>query len=832
MTRILGKWKECAAWAALWIGVSLLVFRVALPPGAVLMASDENIGVLAHQKRAMENSAVYPWEQTLWGMPHPASFRPGFLLERAMPLEAFANWFHAICLAGAAWWLALYLRGKGLRFPAAAFGALVAFWTGTNLTLAYAGHNGKYAILFFLAMAVWALGKWSATKRGGWAVAAGGAAGGMFLEQGDVALFCSLCLLPVALAEWRAAWGGSWRGGAKRWAGSVLPALAAVGLMAAGTTLSTLHGGIADSTESMDKAAKWDYVTQWSQPPGESFDFIAPGWMGWRSGEESGPYRGRTGQSAEWKATGRGFRNFRLESVYVGALPLLSAILGLGALARRRRKDGKPSAWNGTAAAWAAAGALALVLSFGKYTPLYRVLGALPGFSEIRNPNKFLHFFQVAWGVLAAFGLDAAFEEKREGVLRKWAWGCLAAAGLAAAAWTVVTLDGASGAVRWMGEGWSLAAGKAIQQNRAFALLWLAIACGLAGAAVGGLAVQRRRGGSPRWGKALAWLPAAFVLAEAACVVGPRYIQAMPGGYVAENELVRHLRAELGPNRLAFAPGDQAGLYNFWLTFLFPYYGLSSVEVTQLPRPPADYAAFWQAVRDPLRQWRLTGVSHVLAHGSTAAAMLRNPVWAAQLEPVWAYRPREDGQGGVATDGVDLAAPAGHAEFVLRMKERPPRIAVVKKWRTALDPDALAALADPARDPLDEILIAADGTSLDLENGGRDGHENVETVEELKSGCFSFRVKTDGPAVVRVAERWNQGWRATLDGKTARVLRCDYMFLGVWIPEAGEWDVRLVYSPREPGVALQLAGLFLALAGLLSAMVPRFKRADGNGAPA
>jgi hypothetical protein len=79
------------------------------------------------------------------------------------------NAYHGLCLALAAWLLALYLRDRGLRPAACAFGGLVAFWTGTNLTLTYAGHVGKYGTLVFLALATFALGRWGRTKRLAWA---------------------------------------------------------------------------------------------------------------------------------------------------------------------------------------------------------------------------------------------------------------------------------------------------------------------------------------------------------------------------------------------------------------------------------------------------------------------------------------------------------------------------------------------------------------------------------------------------------------------------------------------------------------------------------------
>jgi hypothetical protein len=147
-------------------------------------------------------------------------------------------------------------------------------------------------------------------------------------------------------------------------------------------------------------------------PPDESIEFIAPGYMGWRSGEPSGPYWGRTGQSAEWPRTGQGFSNFRLENIYLGIIPVAFALLACLAAWRRagvsdtvgqvaRRRDAR---------FWSVAALLLLLLSFGKYFPLYFFFYHLPIVGNIRNPNKFMQVFQIGMGILAAYGFDRIFD--------------------------------------------------------------------------------------------------------------------------------------------------------------------------------------------------------------------------------------------------------------------------------------------------------------------------------------------------------------------------------------------------------------------------------------
>ena len=56
---------------------------------------------------------------------------------------------------------------------------------------------------------------------------------------------------------------------------------------------------------------------------------------------------------------------------------------------------------------WGCVAIITLLLAFGKFFPLYALFYKLPFVNSIRNPNKFLQIFQLALGILAAYGLDA-----------------------------------------------------------------------------------------------------------------------------------------------------------------------------------------------------------------------------------------------------------------------------------------------------------------------------------------------------------------------------------------------------------------------------------------
>jgi len=201
-----------------------------------------------------------------------------------------------------------------------------------------------------------------------------------------------------------------------------------VALIMSGATLMltyTQNVSLITAQQEDDPRQKWEFSTQWSWPPEETIDFVAPGYMGWRSGETEGPYWGRMGRSAGWEKTGQGFMNFKLENQYLGAIPIIFAFFAVFAvffrsnLLRREKLSQESMRVNedlnnsanikAEVIFWFCAAMVALLLSFGKYFPLYQLFYQLPAVNNIRNPNKFLQIFQLAVGILAAYGAHLIF---------------------------------------------------------------------------------------------------------------------------------------------------------------------------------------------------------------------------------------------------------------------------------------------------------------------------------------------------------------------------------------------------------------------------------------
>lgn len=419
--------------------LAALLFSPLLIPGRCLFSTDDNLGMMPSIKEAFPSQFLglgQWWDKGLygWGGRGQTAWTP-FLLGILPSLFAF-NWIHAIDLVLASIFLFFFLRANNVSFPAIALGILTAFWLGSNFTLTYAGHTPKFSILMLAAAALLCLKQMKQNVNDWfWCIIAGGLMGLMFIEQQDVALFFGVFLglyavfnlvllrFPELFGKKPLACAGPNKA---KWIGSVGLMLFLIVIMALLVSSTTLLSSYAANIQSVsqDKVTagshdQWEFATQWSWPPEESIDFIAPGYMGWRSGEAEGPYWGRMGRSAGWEKTGQGFMNFKLENQYLGAIPVIFALFAIfaaffGFNVRRDKLSGEKFDWaaNDIKAEiyfWFFAAVITLLLSFGKYFPLYQLFYQLPVMSNIRNPNKFLQIFQLAVGILTAYGAHLVF---------------------------------------------------------------------------------------------------------------------------------------------------------------------------------------------------------------------------------------------------------------------------------------------------------------------------------------------------------------------------------------------------------------------------------------
>ena len=798
---------------ALLLAFTLIMFRELVPASRILFTTDNNIGVVRMAKEALPEAITGYWlDNVLAGTPSglmPVTWSS--ILMAILPVQAYNDWIYAIYLLTGSLALFVFLRGHGLRREAALAGMLAAMWIGTNFTTIYAGHTAKFGILMMAPVFLLCIQRIGPT-RFEWSALAGVAMAFMFLEQADVALFVGLGLAAYTLFHLV-------RTCRPRW-GRIAVHLGVMLLFwigMCGHQLLASYGVFVKDVAAFsgdDTTDKWNYVTQWSYPPEDTIDLVAPGFTGWRSGEPEGPYWGRMGQSAEWNTSRQGFMNFRLDNVYLGAVPILLALCAL--LWRLAGRGGEEDdSRRGEVAFWGLFAAAALVLAFGKFTPVYSIFYKLPAVSSVRNPYKFMALFQLAIGILTAHGLDLLLrnaERKTTGkkaastpgwvrISAGFAWGFA----ILFATLALANLGGLRSLTGRFAEWGQLA--PVIARNIARSLGHAAVA----GAAMG--LVMRYL--SPAKGtvrplipRLLAWGPALLVAGDALWLA-PRYMMVLPAEAVAENEVIRLLKSVQPQERTALVSQD--GFYNHWLTYLLPYHDIQAVNFTQMPRMPVDYQQFLQALgSQPLRLWQLFSVRHVLAPSAFLDAVARDPAARDLFEPVLRFRTEPaDGFVRVVTT-ADTSTPH---HVVLKMRATSPRIRLASGWAAGEDLPRILQLLQTTHNPISDPVLIDPVHAVGLPPMPGSGSAGEAVLKSYRAGRMEIHTRADVPGLLRVTEKYDAGWKALVDGHAETIRRCDFIFQCVWVP-AGEHDIVLQYAPPSSGIWVQLVTMGLGLGAL------------------
>jgi hypothetical protein len=122
-------------------------------------------------------------------------------------------------------------------------------------------------------------------------------------------------------------------------------------------------------------------------------------------------------------------------------------------------------------------------------------------------------------------------------------------------------------------------------------------------------------------------------------------------------------------------------------------------------------------------------------------------------------------------------------------------------------------VADPAWDPAQTAAVRGLARSVTGSGG---------SVRPLRASTDSdrWRVESSTGGFLRVSGRWDEGWRATVDGRSAAVLRADGIFRGVVVPP-GRHTVQFHYANPDVERGLRLAVAALALIALVLVLSTR-----------
>lgn len=785
---------------------------------AVLAFNDGNIETALSPTYRFPQALLRQWDNSFFfgigNRQHPVSFQG--LGESLFGPHQYRRLFPALILALVGLGIFWSLRSLRLSWAASALSAAIALLSAPSFHFAMVGLPVRPVAMGFAFLAIGFAARGLRSGRVLPYLLSGACLGLAVSEVADVgalyAITAGLLIVWMHAAAVR-----TFRGAAG--AGLRLALIPVVsGLIAfqtVGVMLRTQVSGVSQGEESSTEAERYEWATQWSLPKAESWSIVAGTYFGAGMQSREAPYWGRVGRSAGWKPGSPDYRNFTLTGWGMGAvcsvLLLGCAFTGISDLRRKTRRFAHPA----LAAAAPVLAVLSLMLSWGKFFPLYRLLYALPFFSTIRNPEKWNGPFVMCSVLAAALMLDRLLAAVREGDredLRKLTRALGAAAGLLATVALGVLLHTRVSQdrllERLMREGYGELAPLAVRHSLrvAWKTLLLLVAAGALCVAYARSAIRwKGRSPAPLAGL-LALLAVADLLHADSFFAQPHLYRAL----LKPNPLVDAIQ-RVGPDRrLKLLPPRDPLLNNLRLTLL-PISGQDLFDPISVSRMPSDYAAFFQVMdRAPVRTWELGAVRFFLSY----------PGAEDQLQALDAGQDRFIERAAFGVTIVDemyvptLSVPPD--QRLLRLLEFTGALpkyrwvpqAIAVPATEAGEQETLARLAEPALDP--GALAFVHGPVPPL--ASLRGTDGLRVVADAPAAA-TLDTRLDAPALLVRAVKYDADWTVTANGNRLDLLRVNGIFQGAVIP-AGTQRIEWRYRPPRLPVWAALAGRLAVLLAL------------------
>ena len=145
------------------------------------------------------------------------------------------------------------------------------------------------------------------------------------------------------------------------------------------------------------------------------------------------------------------------------------------------------------------------------------------------------------------------------------------------------------------------------------------------------------------------------------------------------------------------------------------------------------------------------------------------------------------------------------------------------------DESALPTLLDARFDPMRVAMVGPNSTLTSQAAPATMPDSLGINVQATMWQPGHITLKLDKPAPANatlvVSENFYPGWKASVDGKAAKVDRADYVLIGVELPAgATNVDLTFVNAPYEKGKMLTLASLALATLALIAGVFSENRR--------
>lgn len=760
--------------------IACITFRCVFPEHMVFYASDLNIGRLAEKKYALPEllTGYFGANQVMGSSGYEFSLFNILLL--VFPLTIFANLIYPLILIVGSMAMVWFLRIWKRCWIASIIGATISFWFNSIL-LASAGHAYKMEVLALSVLSLAFIEKnirTNSIRRAlGYSLLAGISIGFMMIEQQDVALLAILFIGPYILFRLLGRFPKIWN----RWMILLLP-IAIISLsLSSHTLLKSYKNNISDAKSIQNTTEeKWNYVTQWSMVPSEWPDLIAPGWSGWSSDHSDYPYWGKLGQSPEFKDQKIGFRNFKLDSIYIGTLPFIFSFLAIILAKYYHDPEDRKFIFF-----WSIASILALLIACGKYSLIYKGFFQLPLVSNIRAPIKLLDNMQIGLGILSAFGLHVLINNKLSiKSIRRVIKGNFLIA-LILMLTSLFTFFFPNFWVNYFDTIEFSDFSDALIARMSWSWLHAGIVTLLGTIAI--LFVYKQK-------VLLAGGILILIFSIDSVLLTSKYFKAENISSIkSSNSIISYLKNNQDNEKTVFL--DQSGIYNQWLAQDGPYHQLNLFNIWQMPRMPKEYSEYLNIVgKNPIRLWQLSAVKYIC-----------------MPYQIFNQLDEESKKDFKIIQTYQVSTPQSAREDVLvEFKNYIPRMSLYQNWKNVILDDHCKILASKENNPFQSILLSSKNV-IPNQSGGL----SMQLLNSsLTKRSISVEVNAEKDSIVRFSQRYHPDWSVYINGIEEELLRVDYLSMGVFVP-AGQHNV-VFYCPNGNNqLIFYISLLFISLCIIL-----------------
>jgi hypothetical protein len=165
---------------------------------------------------------------------------------------------------------------------------------------------------------------------------------------------------------------------------------------------------------------------------------------------------------------------------------------------------------------------------------------------------------------------------------------------------------------------------------------------------------------------------------------------------------------------------------------------------------------------------------------------------------------------------------------LVEIDDAEPRASVVPSWTVVSgERAAVDAVLRPGFDPAAVAVLETDTGSMPSASSST----GTALYREVAPEIVRIRAEASAPSILLIRNAWDEGWSATLDGRSVPVLRTDGFLQGIALPP-GRHGVRLTYREPAIGTGLALSGIVwlgFAIAVVFVIVTGRFRPRGGAG---